>query len=70
MIAEALNVSAILRNFSHQTFYTYWFFKRLLKRMCESTDVKRRELRMNATECVAESFVRPSGLQIEFRKCL
>ena len=38
--------------------------------MCESTDVKRRELRMNATECVAESFVRPSGLQIEFRKCL
>lgn len=24
--------------------------------MCESTDVKRRELRMNATEWVAESF--------------
>ena len=38
--------------------------------MCESTNVKRRELRMNATECVAESFARPSGLQIEFRKCL
>ena len=45
-------------------------FQKVIKKMCESTDLKLGELRMNATEWVAESFVRPSGLQIEFRKWL